>query len=78
MKIDELNIISFGKFKDKKITLSNGLNIIYGENETGKTTIHKFIEGMFFGFFKPYSKRKIYTDDYEKFFPGNTINIVVY
>lgn len=69
MKIDELNIISFGKFKDKKITLSNGLNIIYGENETGKTTIHKFIEGMFFGFFKPYSKRKIYTDDYEKFFP---------
>lgn len=69
MKIYELNLISFGKFKDKKIILNDGLNIIYGENEGGKTTIHKFIEGMFFGFFKPYSKRKIYTDDYERFFP---------
>ena len=74
MIIKQLNIISFGKFKEKNLKLSSGMNIIYGNNESGKTTIHKFIEGMFFGFFKPYSRRKIYTKDYEKYFPWNETN----
>lgn len=69
MIIKELNLISFGKYNNKVINLSDGINLIYGENESGKTTIHKFIEGMLFGFFKPYSKRRIYTNDYEKYYP---------
>lgn len=69
MILNELIINSFGKFKDKTIKLNEGINIIYGSNEAGKTTIHKFIEGMFFGFFKPYYKRKIYTYDYDKYYP---------
>lgn len=72
MIIKQLDLISFGKFEEKSLTLSDGMNIIYGNNEAGKTTIHKFIEGMFFGFFKPYSKRKIYTKDYERYFPWNS------
>ncbi len=69
MIITELLLTSFGKFKNKSISLGNGFNIIYGDNEAGKTTIHKFIEGMFFGFFKPYSKKRIYSDDYDNFLP---------
>ena len=49
MKIRELCIKNFGKFSDKKIVLNDGINLFYGENESGKTTIHTFIKSMLFG-----------------------------
>jgi uncharacterized protein YhaN len=69
MKIKALRIKAFGKFNDRTISLKPGFNIIYGENEAGKTTMQAFIQGMFFGFFKPYRKKKTYSDDYEKYMP---------
>ena len=48
--IKSLNIMSFGKFENKKIDLDEGFNLIYGLNESGKTTIKNFIEGIFYGF----------------------------
>ncbi len=72
MKIRKLGIKSFGKFKDKEITFKDGLNVIYGNNEAGKSTAHKFIQGVFFGFFKPYSKNKIYSYEYKKYKPWNS------
>ena len=49
MKILELIIRNFGKLSDRHIKLSDGINLIYGENESGKSTVHTFIKGMFFG-----------------------------
>lgn len=49
MKIRELNIKNFGKFQDEKITFADGINIVYGENESGKSTLHTFIKSMLFG-----------------------------
>ncbi len=49
MKIRELYLKNFGKFSDKKIVLKDGVNIFYGENESGKTTLHTFIKSMLFG-----------------------------
>lgn len=49
MEIQELIIKGFGKFENHRITLKSGVNIIYGGNETGKTTIHAFIRAMLFG-----------------------------
>lgn len=49
MRIRELHLKHFGKFTDKKIVLNEGMNLFYGENETGKTTIHTFIKSMLFG-----------------------------
>ncbi len=49
MKILELNISDFGALKNKVITPSDKLNIIYGENESGKSTILLFIKFMLYG-----------------------------
>ncbi|WP_346663989.1 AAA family ATPase [uncultured Merdimonas sp.] len=49
MKILEVLLVHFGKFQNKRIRLEDGINIIYGENESGKSTIHTFIRGMLFG-----------------------------
>ena len=49
MKIRELYLKNFGKFSDKKVVFHDGVNVIYGENESGKTTLHTFIKGMLFG-----------------------------
>lgn len=69
MYIKELIITSFGKYQNKKISLKPGINIIYGENEAGKSTVHKFIEAMFFGFYKDHKSRRTYNPDYEKYLP---------
>ena len=49
MQILELQIKNFGKFTNRTIRLQDGLNILYGRNEAGKSTIHSFIKGMLFG-----------------------------
>ena len=49
MKIDKIMIRNFGKIHDKSLELGDGINVLYGENESGKTTIHTFLKGMFFG-----------------------------
>lgn len=49
MKIQELELKNFGKFKEKKLFLDEGIYLVYGKNESGKTTIHTFIKSMLFG-----------------------------
>lgn len=49
MIIKELNIIEFGGLTDKRIELSEGLNVIEGNNETGKSTLWLFIKFMLYG-----------------------------
>lgn len=72
MYIKDLNILSFGKFKDKKISFDDGFNIIYGENEAGKSTIHKFIESMFYGIYLSNKKNRIFSKDYYKYLPWDS------
>ncbi|MEB1807978.1 MAG: AAA family ATPase [Bacillaceae bacterium] len=51
MRITHLHIYGYGKFYDKQINFhSTGLQVIYGENEKGKSTIKSFITVMLFGF----------------------------
>ena len=49
MKLRELKLKNFGKFHNKSIQLQDGINVICGENESGKTTMHTFIKAMLFG-----------------------------
>lgn len=67
MKILNLKINNFGKLSNKEIKLEDGINIIYGENESGKSTLLKFIMGMFYGLSK--NKNGKFTSDYERYTP---------
>ena len=49
MIIKQLNLDHFGKFHGREIDLNPGVNIIYGANESGKSTVHAFIQSMLFG-----------------------------
>lgn len=49
MKILDIYINGFGKFHGRNLTFQDGLNIVYGKNEAGKSTIHTFIRGILFG-----------------------------
>ena len=67
MKIQKLKINSFGKLENKEIELKEKINIIYGENESGKSTLLKFITGMLYGLSKNKNGKEI--SDYEKYKP---------
>lgn len=58
MKITEIYITCFGKLRGVKIPLVDGVNIIYGENESGKSTVMAFILGMLYGLGKGEQRRK--------------------
>lgn len=68
MRLTYLGIQRFGKLKEKEIFLEDGINVIYGPNESGKTTIHSFIRGMLFGVPR-YRGRASRTDPYTRFEP---------
>ena len=48
--IKSLHILSFGQFENLTINFDRGFNLIYGNNEAGKSTIVSFIEGILYGF----------------------------
>ena len=67
MNLQKLKINAYGKLKDKELEFKDHINIIYGKNEAGKSTILKFITNMLYGISKnkngkPYS-------DFEKYKP---------
>ncbi|MGP4078163.1 AAA family ATPase [Halobacillus sp. K22] len=50
MKIKEIHIYGFGKWKDYSIKLENGqFTLVTGRNEAGKSTLYQFILFIFFG-----------------------------
>ena len=68
MRLLEADIRGFGQYRNRTIRFDSGLNLIHGANESGKTTLMKFIEGMLYGFSKPVSAQP-HTEDLERFRP---------
>lgn len=50
MFIKKLVIYGFGKHRNVSLDLERGVNIVYGMNEAGKTTLQQFILQILFGF----------------------------
>lgn len=49
MKIKEIEIKNFGKFSNQRFVFRDGIQVFYGENEFGKSTIYGFLKAMLFG-----------------------------
>ena len=49
MRFIDIHIDGFGKFHDLSIRFDEGMNIIYGHNEAGKSTLHAFLQAMLYG-----------------------------
>lgn len=69
MIIDHLFIRAFGGLENFELNFSSAMQIIYGINESGKTTIQNFIKVMFYGFGK--IGHSIETNDRKKYQPWN-------
>ncbi len=67
MKINNIKINGFGKIKNKEIDFKNNINIIYGKNEAGKSTILKFIASILYGANKNKNGKEI--SDFEQYIP---------
>lgn len=67
MRIDKIKINGFGKIKNKEIELKDGINIIYGENEAGKSSLMKCIQAFFYGLSKNKNGKAI--SDFDQYKP---------
>lgn len=68
MQIKEAKIFQFGKLQNKKISFEPGMNVIYGKNEAGKSTLHSFLCAMLFGMEKGRGRSSV-TDTYSQYEP---------
>ena len=49
MIIKRITVRNFGKLQDRTMEFSDGINVLYGDNESGKTTTHTFVRSMLYG-----------------------------
>ncbi len=49
MRIEKIHIDSFMGSRDRDVEFSHGVNILYGDNESGKSTVSEFIKFMLYG-----------------------------
>lgn len=49
MKIHRIHLNHFGKIKNLPLTFGDGIHVISGDNESGKSTLHVFLQAMLFG-----------------------------
>ena len=71
MKIDNFKINNYGKIENREVILKNGINIIKGYNEAGKSTILSFLNSMLYGIDKT---KKGNISEYDKFLPWLSTN----
>ena len=67
MKIKNLKINNYGNLENREIELQDNVNIIYGKNESGKSTLLSYIKNMLYGISKNKNGREI--SDYDKYKP---------
>ncbi|MFZ5968031.1 MAG: ATP-binding protein [Bacillota bacterium] len=69
MKIQKIKIGNFGKLENVQLDFTPGLNIIYGENEAGKSTLQAFMKAIFYGM--DCGKKDIKENERKKYLPWN-------
>ena len=55
MKLTDLNIAGIGACRNVNFSrIAGGLNFVYGDNGSGKSTVRRFVRGVLFGFEQPF------------------------
>lgn len=67
MLIKKVQINNFGKLKNRELEFKNGINVIYGENESGKSTLLDFFSSIFYGINKNKNGKEI--SNFDKYTP---------
>lgn len=70
MKIKNLKVNAYGNIENKDINLGEGINIIHGENESGKSTLLNYIVSSFYGISRNKDGKAL--SDFEKYKPWNS------
>ncbi|QQE75271.1 AAA family ATPase [Brevibacillus composti] len=69
MRIDELSIKGFGKWRDARFRFAPGLNLFAAPNEAGKTTLLQALFASLYGMKKDYARSARYLPEYERYLP---------
>jgi len=69
MRLTRLEVAGFGRIKDLKLDLAPGLNVVYGLNEAGKSTLQRFIQAMLYGLQKPGAAKVTRLPEYDRYRP---------
>lgn len=67
IRLERVQILGFGRLRGLEVSFAPGLNLIWGPNEAGKSTLQRFLRAMLFGMKKPGVNR--YSPDLERFRP---------
>lgn len=70
MKIKNIKVNAYGNIENKDINLEEGINIIHGANESGKSTLLNYIISIFYGISRNKGGKAL--SDYEKYKPWNS------
>ena len=70
MKIKNIKVNAYGNIENKDINLEEGINIIHGANESGKSTLLNYIISIFYGISRNKDEKAL--SDYEKYKPWNS------
>ncbi|HZL84522.1 MAG TPA: AAA family ATPase [Candidatus Krumholzibacteria bacterium] len=71
MLLLEAHIRGFGKLAQLQLRFARGVQIVVGDNESGKSTLQKFLLAMLFGLKREDRRRREYLPDYERCKPWN-------
>lgn len=69
MILKTLSPVSFGRFQNREVALSRGVNLIEAPNEAGKSTLAAFVSGMLYGFYRRDVKKRLYTPAFDRYLP---------
>jgi uncharacterized protein YhaN len=70
MMIKKVQIGAFGKLKDLNLDFKEGINIVYGDNEAGKSTVQALIKAMFYGMNS--QKKDLISNPRKRYIPWNS------
>ncbi len=71
LRIEKIEIIAFGKLKNRVLTPNAGLNVLAAPNESGKSTLAAFLKFVFYGFTDG-RKKELAENDKKLYTPWDT------